>query len=106
MSIDYQSVSREMRSATRQSHFPGIKSHVTMLGLLLLAIATAVGQHFYYAYLDRRQVSQVALSQEWVIRAGTALAYLFKTFLVVAVSIAFCHGFWYIVRRHALRIGS
>lgn len=56
-------------------------------------------------YLDGREVAQAPISQSWAIRIGTALAFCFKTCLnVEAVGVAFCQGFWFSVRRNAVRL--
>jgi len=77
-----------------------------MIGLTLLAVLAAIGHHLFYVYLDGKQVSQVKIPQAWVIRVGTAFAYLFKASLVAAVGIAFCQRFWYSARRSSLQIRS
>jgi hypothetical protein len=77
-----------------------------MLLLLLVGIAAAVGQHLLYAYLNGREVDDIIVTQTWVIQFGSALAFLFKTALVTAVGIAFCHAFWFSVRRKAICIGT
>lgn len=94
-------------NATGKPKFiPGLKSYVTMLGLLGVAIATAFGQHAYYNYLNDSEVSAIPFSQSWAIRIGNAFAFLFKTCLVSAVGVAFCQGFWYSVRRNAIRLSG
>jgi len=75
-----------------------------MISLFTLGIATAVGQHRLYQYLDGKPVDDVSIPQTWVIRAGTAFAILFKTVLVSATGIAFVQGFWYIIRRNSITI--
>lgn len=87
-------------NVTRPERIPGFMSYATMLGLLAIAIATAAGHHAFYDYLDGREVNHVSVSQSWVIRIGTAFAFLFKASLVPAIGVAFCQGFWYAVRRN------
>jgi hypothetical protein len=93
-------------NVTRPERIPGFMSYATMLGLLAIAIATAAGHHAFYDYLDGREVNHVSLSQSWVIRIGTAFAFLFKASLVPAVGVAFCQGFWYAVRRNPIRVAG
>jgi hypothetical protein len=111
----YQSVPKEFNEVvnahaplsqqTPHNHrFSGWKSYATMLGFLGTGIATAAVQHFYYSYLDGREVDQVSMSQSWAIRIGTAFAFLFKTCLVASVGVAYCQGFWYSVRRNSVRL--
>jgi len=85
-------------------HFPGMKSYIFMFSLFVVGIATAVGQHILYQYLDGKVVDDVPVSQTWIIRSGTAFAFLFKTVLVAATGIAFIQGFWYVIRRKALTV--
>jgi len=74
--------------------------------LLTIGVSTGIGQHFYYTYLNGKEVSSVGLSQSWVINISTAFAFLFKTCLVAAVGIAFSQGFWYTVRRKSIRLNG
>jgi len=60
------------------SPFAKWESPVLMVGLTVLAPLVAVGHHLFYVYLDGKQVSQVTIPQAWVIRVGTAFAYLSK----------------------------
>jgi hypothetical protein len=90
--------------AIRRSRFSGLKSFVLMVALLVSAIAAALGQHFYYSYLNGRLVNEVAIDQSWAIRLGTALAFFVKACLVSAVGAAFSQAFWFSVRRNAIRI--
>jgi len=75
-----------------------------MATLLCLVIVAAIGQHEWYHYLDGRARSNISVDQSWAIRIGTYLAFVFKVCLVAAVGIAFTQGFWYSVRRHAIRV--
>jgi len=77
-----------------------------MLLLLLVGIGAAVGQHLLYAYINGREVDDIIFIQSWVIQFGSALAFLFKTALVAAVGIAFCHAFWFSVRRKTICVGT
>ena len=81
-------------------------AYVAMLGLLLLGLLTAIGHHLFYTYLNNREVDTAAIPQNWTIRIGNAIAYLFKTALVAAIAVAYAQGFWYVVRRRSLKIGS
>jgi len=84
----------------------GWKSYTIMLLLLLLGLLAALGQHGFYTYLNGREVDQTTISQTWVIRVGTAFAFLCKTALVAAIGISFSHGFWYSVRRKSIPISA
>jgi len=88
------------------SPFAKWKSAILMMSLTLLAGLAATGHHIFYLSLDSQEVSEVVILQSWVIRIGTAFAFLFKTSLVAAVGIAFCQRFWYSARRSSLQIQS
>jgi len=82
------------------------KPYITMVSLFTSGLALAVGHHLLYSRLNGRQLAQVSVSQAWVIRAGTAFAFAFKTVLVSAIGAAYCQLFWHSVRRKSIRIGS
>jgi hypothetical protein len=77
-----------------------------MIFLLLIGVLTALAQHFFYSYVDGRPPQQVPIQQIWVIRIGTALAFLFKTSLVASIGIAFCQRSWYSFQRDAISVDS
>lgn len=82
------------------------KTPLLMVCLLVLAAATAIGQHCFYNYLNLKQVANVAIPQTWVIRVGNGFAFLFKSLLVAAIGIAFYQRFWYSSQRVALQLKS
>lgn len=61
-----------------------------------LGVLSALCHHILYAHYDQRIVSSSdgAYQQKLVIRTGTALAFLVKSTLTVAVSIVFVQQFW------------
>ncbi|KAM7187440.1 hypothetical protein V8F20_010965 [Naviculisporaceae sp. PSN 640] len=84
-----------------------------MFGSLLAGTILAVGHDQFYRYLDGRfvvggdgldhgRVSPVP--QEWVIRIGTAFAFLVKTLLVVAACIAYSQRMWYNLNTSEFRV--
>jgi hypothetical protein len=77
-----------------------------MIFLFIVGVVAAVGQHCFYSYLNGREVDQVIITQTWVIRIGIAFGFLFNYVVVAAVGIAFCHRFWFSVRREALSVGA
>lgn len=74
---------------------PVIKALLGMLSLLVLGTLAAVGQHLFYSYVNGKHVTDVKISQDWVIRVGTAFAFLFQTVLVTAIAAAYRHRFWF-----------
>jgi len=89
------------------SGFPRLrdwKSFFYMTILYLIGLLAAVGQHFFYHFLDGRQIDQVNISQSWVSRISTAFSFLFKSMMVATVGIAYAHSFWHRVRGDAIRV--
>jgi hypothetical protein len=82
------------------------RSFAIMFLLLIIGILAAVGQHLFYSYANGKLEEEFPISQDWVIRVGTAFAFLFQTVLVAAVGSAFTQRFWFAVRRESLAIGS
>jgi len=80
-------------------------AYTAMLGLFSIGLLAAVGHDRFYSYLNNRQIED-SVPQTWAIRIGNAFAYLFKTALVAAVSVAYAQGFWFFVRRKSLCISS
>ena len=80
------------------------KSSSLMIIFLLIGALTALAQHFFYSYVDGRPPQQVPIQQIWVIRTGTALAFLFKTSLVASIGIAFCQRSWFSFQRDAISV--
>ncbi|KPI37348.1 uncharacterized protein AB675_10331 [Cyphellophora attinorum] len=70
------------------------RAPIVMSSALLFGVAIAVSQHFMNIYLDGKVVDEIALSQAWVSRFETALAFLFKTVLSICVGDAFVQHQW------------
>jgi hypothetical protein len=75
-----------------------------MLALVFLSLLSAIGQHFLYTYVDGQRPDQFFIQQIWVIRVGTALAFLAKTAAVAGVGIAFTQRSWFSFRRKAISV--
>jgi len=72
--------------------------------LLLLGFLAAMAQHLFYSYIDGLSPEEFIVEQRWVIRIGTALAYLFKSSLVATMAHVFFHRSWYSFRRQAMSV--
>ena len=68
-----------------------------MLANLLLGIGVALAQHIFYQRLNGRAIdgSETTFSQAANTGIGTALAFLFKSFLVLATATAYTQLFWH-----------
>ena len=65
-----------------------------MFGALGFGVLFALGHHFYYHFLDGRAIDETRFSQSISIGIGTALAFLVKACLVLAIGIAYVQLFW------------
>jgi hypothetical protein len=85
---------------------PGVRGHckaihwkvpTLMLANLLLGIGVALAHHFFYQRLNGRATdgSETTFSQAVNTGIGTALAFLFKSFLVLATATAYAQLFWH-----------
>ena len=75
-----------------------------MILSLLSGVALTVGHHFFYARFDGQPVDEASIDQTWIIRIGTVFAFVAKTLLVVAASIAFIQHQWLTLSRNPLKI--
>jgi hypothetical protein len=69
-----------------------------MLGLLVAGIFVSGGHHVLYSRLN--------LTQTWIIRYGTAFAFLSKTLLASAVVVAYKQYMWINLRSRANAIST
>lgn len=73
------------------------KSPTLMVSLFTLGVSFCVAHHLFYGYLDGTAVGS-SESQQWAIRAGTALALLAKAFLAASVGVALTQRLWMTLR--------
>lgn len=92
------------RSASRRWNFSGNSSFLWMLVSFLSGIGISIGHHFLYNKFNGLRVEEVSISQTWIIRIGTIFAFIAKTLLVVAVSIAFIQQQWLALSSHRFKI--
>ena len=75
------------------------RAPMLMLGGILLGVVFVLGHHFFYASIHMQPVDDVYLSQAWVIRFGTLLAFLVKICLAATVATSFVQLQWLELRR-------
>lgn len=80
-------------------------SPTNMVGLFFCGIAFAVGHHIYYKSLADTIIDDL-YHQEKAKRYGNALAFLSKTCLAAAVSVAYHQQIWRTFRVKALSVGA
>lgn len=76
----------------------------TMLAALLAGIVISLAHHFMNSHLHGRAVDDVSLSQSWIARFGTALAFSVKTSFTISVGVAFVQHQWLEFHRQCFRI--
>ncbi|CUS07732.1 unnamed protein product [Tuber aestivum] len=76
---------------------------VMMVGLFLLGMAFTVGHFLFYKHWQDRVV-RGKLEQEYIMRAGTAFAFLSKASLAGAVVVAHKQNAWGTVRKRAITL--
>ncbi|KAF4631466.1 hypothetical protein G7Y89_g6667 [Cudoniella acicularis] len=87
------------------------KAPLSMIGLLLAGLGFAMIHHFYYASLEGTEaLPSTGLrgwntgSQEWKVRYGTALAFVSKTTIAAAISLAYEEHLWKTLQKKAITI--
>lgn len=76
-----------------------LRTPISMLGLFASGILVAIGHHLFYTRLDGSVVRSTDdgsqyLTQIWIIRYGTAFAFLAKALLASAVVVAYKQHMW------------
>jgi hypothetical protein len=102
--IEVQETTSSQRSGLPRWSFHQNRSFFWMILSFLSGVALSVSHHLFYAMFDGLQVDQVPISQTWIIRTGTVFAFVIKTLLVVAVSIAFVQQQWVALSNHHFKI--
>lgn len=87
------------------------RTPLTMVSLLLGGGAVASGHHIFYQSLNGTSVDSndhiwSMSTQEWNVRYGTALAFVTKTCLAAAVSLAYRQQIWISLRNKYFKISA
>ena len=80
------------------------RAPIIILASLVLGLGVALAHHFMNARLNGRPVADVALSQSWVSRFGTALPFLVKLAFTTSVGAAFIQHQWLSFHRQSFRV--
>lgn len=72
--------------------------------LIALALVAGIAQHLSFSKLDGESVETIP--QAWAHNIGTAIGFVLKTSLTLAVALAFQEALWYSVRKRAIRIST
>lgn len=76
-----------------------------MLCSLIMGILIAVGHHLFYHHLDQHIVAS-SNQQQWFVRVGTGLAFLFKVCLTAAATIAYTQILWRTLKSRSITING
>ncbi|KAF1845162.1 uncharacterized protein K460DRAFT_245116, partial [Cucurbitaria berberidis CBS 394.84] len=85
---------------------------ISMIALFVSGILVAVGHHLFYsrfhgsAVLGREDGASQYTTQTWIIRYGTAFAFVAKTLLAGAVIVGYKQHIWITLRRKANTIST
>ena len=77
-----------------------------MVAALLVGLAMALAHHFMCVRLNDTDLDQVGVSQTWISRFSTALAFLVKMFFVISVGVAFIQRQWLNFHHQPYRISD
>ncbi len=91
---------RGLESSPRKVHWV---VPATIAGFLLLGIVTAIAHHCLYQAFDGTVVASEN-QQRWLLRAGTALAFLSKMSLAISTGSSYVQQLWLTVSRRPSRI--
>lgn len=81
-----------------------LRAPATILTALLFGLALALAHHFMNVGLNGKPVADVKLSQAWVSRFSTALAFLVKTAFTISISAVFIQRQWLSFHRQSFKI--
>lgn len=77
--------------------FRGVKrlrAPAVILSTLLVGLAVALAHHFMNVHLDKKSVENVRVSQAWISRISTGLAFLGKLLFTISVGASFTQRLW------------
>jgi hypothetical protein len=69
-----------------------------MFTSFLSAVLFAIAHHVLNLNLDGKEVTELAVGQQWISRSGNALAYVVKVLLVLATGTAYFQRVWHHAR--------
>lgn len=75
-----------------------------MLSALTLGLVLALAQHFTYVSLDGKPVASISVSQAWVSRISTGLAFAVKVAFTICVGAAFIQHQWMRLRESPFKV--
>lgn len=80
------------------------RAPITILTAFVAGLGLALCHHFIGWYLDGKVVTSVSVSQGWVFRISTALAFLVKMTLAISIASAFAQFQWLQLRKRDIQV--
>lgn len=80
------------------------RAPIVMLSALAIGLGIALAHHFMCLSLNDKRVMDVQLSQSWIFRFSTALAFLVKVAFATSVGTAYVQHQWLRLRRTEFRM--
>ena len=82
------------------------RAPTSIVAALLLGLGVALAHHFMNRYLHGKPVSDVKVSQAWISRFNTALAFLANTAFNIGVGTAFVQRQWLRLHQQSFRVSE
>ena len=87
--------------------FQSISEAPTLMLLnVVCGVALALGHHYFYRHFDGRSVEGSPLSQDWIIRFGTAFAFLVKVSFVLATGAVYVQLLWHSFQKSSSKVND
>ncbi|KAG8997331.1 hypothetical protein FRB90_012525 [Tulasnella sp. 427] len=84
-----------------------IKAIIPPLVCLVMGIVLAFAHHIFNTWAEGRTVGRSPnISQQWILRVGTAFAFTFQTILAACLSFVVCQILWYYARRKYMTLND
>lgn len=79
------------------------KAPATIILALFVGLGFALAHHFMGSYLDNKPVSSISVSQAWISRFGTAMAFAVKIAFATSVAAAYTQHQWLRLQQQSFR---
>ncbi|KAG8931803.1 hypothetical protein FRC01_000782 [Tulasnella sp. 417] len=94
------STQASLKAIRKDFSYPRIKPVIFPLVCFIGGVVLALGHHLFNHWADGRTVGKSPnISQEWILRVGTAFAFAFQAILAASLSFVVCQVLWYYARR-------
>lgn len=101
--MDYEKHTSERKKADT-GFWPHWKALIIITSSLVAGLSLALGHHFLYQSVQGRVVTDVSVSQAWMLRFGTAFAFLVNTAFAIGVAASYVQYQWLQLRSHNFKL--